>query len=132
MILIATAPCPSGYVRTPSGTCVNLLIDFNNCGSIGYVCGSSFTSCSYGVCSAAPAVMLPNAVAPSGWGGSASADDATIVVTVPFSISLYNVYTTTPTLQTNGVSISIVGEKRTNGVVLVLGHLFRWLFNFIF
>ncbi|CAF4349480.1 unnamed protein product, partial [Rotaria magnacalcarata] len=34
-------------------------------GSVGYVCPSSYTSCSNGACSSAPAVLLPGAVAVS-------------------------------------------------------------------
>lgn len=105
MYILATEACITGFVRTPSGTCVNTKINFNNCGSIGYVCSSSYISCSYGVCSTAPAVMLQSGANPSGWGGSTTQDDAYIGITVPFSISMYGYSTTTPYIQTNGVNI---------------------------
>jgi len=103
MNILATVPCATGYVRAASGSCVNTNIDRNNCGSIGYVCSVSYISCSYGVCSSAPAVMLAGGVNPSNWSGSATADDSTVMIPVPFSISLYSYSTTTPYLQTNGV-----------------------------
>ena len=103
-VFLASAPCPTGYVRHPSGSCVNLLIDFNNCGSINYVCASTFTSCSNGACSGAPAVQLIGGVSISGWGGSTSVDDAFLTVNVPFPITMYGVTTSTPAVQTNGVS----------------------------
>ncbi len=92
-------------MRTPSGSCVNTKIDFNNCGSIGYVCSSSYISCSNGVCSNAPPVILQGGVNPPGWGGSANADDAVVNITTPFSITMYGYSTTTPAIQTNGVNI---------------------------
>ncbi|CAF1450704.1 unnamed protein product [Rotaria sordida] len=103
-----TPPCPTGYVRTPSGSCVNLLIDFNNCGSIGYVCASTYTSCSNGACSGAPAVQLTGAVAVPGWGGAYSVDDAYLLLSLPFSISLYGYSTSTASVQSNGASLDIV------------------------
>ncbi|CAF3700582.1 unnamed protein product [Rotaria sp. Silwood1] len=113
---ISLLPCSTGYTRTPSGSCVNLLIDFNNCGSVGYVCASSFTSCSNGVCSNAPAVLLPGAVAVSNWGGSLSVDDVVYTLSVPFNISMYGFSTTTPTVTTNGVvCLSSCSNAYTNG-----------------
>ncbi|CAF1945680.1 unnamed protein product [Rotaria magnacalcarata] len=47
----ALVACASGYSKSPSGTYVNLQIDFNNYGSFGNVCLSSSTTCSAGVCS---------------------------------------------------------------------------------
>ncbi|CAF1307518.1 unnamed protein product [Rotaria sordida] len=97
-----TAPCLTGYTRTPSGSCVNLLIDFNNCGSIGHVCASTYTSCSNGACSGAPAVQLTGAVAIAGWGGTVSVDDAYMTLSLPFSISLYGYTTSSASVQSNG------------------------------
>jgi hypothetical protein len=105
IFFLASAPCPSGYVRTSSGSCVNILIDFNNCGSIGYVCASSYTSCSNGACSGAPAVLLVGGVAVSGWGGNYNVDDAFLSVSAPFSVTMYTTTTSTPAVQSNGVSI---------------------------
>ncbi|CAF1502750.1 unnamed protein product, partial [Rotaria sordida] len=98
----ATAPCLTGYTRTPSGSCVNLLIDFNNCGSIGHVCASTYTSCSNGACSGAPAVQLTGAVAIAGWSGTVSVDDAYMTLSLPFSISLYGYTTSSASVQSNG------------------------------
>ncbi|CAF4947290.1 unnamed protein product [Rotaria sp. Silwood1] len=103
---VTSASCATGYTRTPSGTCVNLLIDFNNCGSIGYVCASTYTSCSYGACSGAPAVQLTGAVTIPGWDGTVNVDDAYVTVSLPFSISLYGYYTSSASVQSNGLRIS--------------------------
>ena len=96
--------CASGYTMSPSGTCVNLQIDINNCGSFGNVCPSSSTSCSAGTCSNAPAVRLPGAVAIPGWGGSISVDDVVATVNFPFALSLYGTSASTVTVTTNGVN----------------------------
>ncbi|CAF3684746.1 unnamed protein product, partial [Rotaria sp. Silwood1] len=82
--LLASAACSTGYVRIPSGSCVNLLIDFYNCGSIGHVCTSNYTSCSNGVCSSAPAVLLTGAVTVPGWSGAFNVDDAYVTISLPF------------------------------------------------
>jgi hypothetical protein len=81
------------------------LIDFNNCGSIGHVCGSSYTSCSNGACSGAPGVLLVGGVTVSGWGGSTNVDDAYLAVSAPFTVSMYTSSTSSPAVQSNGVSI---------------------------
>ena len=90
----------------------------NNCGNYGVVCNpASFTSCSWGVCSAAAPVLLPGATSPSGWGGSASMDDGFLAIAVPFPIRLYGTTTSTPSIQSNGVRMKFfvgvvgVGEK---------------------
>ena len=101
----ATVTCTSGYVQTPSGTCVNTQIDFNNCGSIGYVCASNYTSCSAGICSSRPAVQLSGAIAVPGFSNPTSdIDDATTPVSLPVSLTLYNYTTNNVTVTSNGVS----------------------------
>ena len=90
-------------MRTSSGTCVNVLIDFNNCGTVGHVCAVTYTSCSNGACSGAPAVQLTGGVAVPGWGGQYNVDDSFMQITVPFAISMYGTSTTTPSIQSNGV-----------------------------
>ncbi|CAF2577746.1 unnamed protein product [Rotaria sp. Silwood2] len=85
---VSTESCASGYSSSPSGTCVNLQIDFNNCGSFVYVCASSYTSCSAGVCSSAPAVQLVGAIAIPGWGGQYSVDDNYVTLTLPMSLTI--------------------------------------------
>ncbi|CAF4052596.1 unnamed protein product, partial [Rotaria magnacalcarata] len=113
---VTSAACPTGYVRTPSGSCVNLLIDFNNCGSIGYVCASSYTSCSNGACSGAPAVQLTGGVTVPGWGGTVNVDDAYVTLSLPFSISLYGYVTSSASVQSNGcVCLSGCSSAYTNG-----------------
>ena len=106
--ILASTACPTGYSRqTGSSPCVNLNIDRNNCGNYGVVCNPvSYTSCSWGVCSSAPAILLPGAVSPSGWGGSASMDDGFLGITVPFPIRMFGTTTTTPSIQSNGVIVS--------------------------
>ena len=82
----------------------------NNCGNYGVVCNPvSFTSCSWGTCSSAAPVLLPGASSPAGWGGSASMDDSFLAVPVPFPIRLYGTTTSTPSLQSNGVSMFLNG-----------------------
>lgn len=101
--LLATVTCASGYVQTSSGICVNTQIDFNNCGSIGYVCTSNYISCSAGVCSTRPAVQLPGAIGVPGWTNTLNdVDNATVAVTLPISITLYNI-TTNNVKTSNGV-----------------------------
>ncbi|CAF3219686.1 unnamed protein product [Rotaria sp. Silwood2] len=108
-----SAPCPTGYVRTSSGSCVNLLIDFYNCGSIGYVCASNYTSCLNGICSSAPAVQLAGGVVVPGWNSSVNVDDAYITLSLPFSISLYGYSTSTASVQSNGVSTLMIDLVKT-------------------
>ncbi|CAF4660646.1 unnamed protein product, partial [Rotaria socialis] len=113
---VSTSPCPTGYTQIPSGSCVNLLIDFNNCGSVGYVCPSSYTSCSNGACSSAPAVLLPGAVAVPTWGGMFSVDDSYSTLSIPFSISMYGYSTMSPSVTSNGVvCLSSCSSAYTNG-----------------
>ncbi|CAF3897369.1 unnamed protein product [Rotaria sp. Silwood1] len=100
---ITTINCVSPYVRTPSQTCVNIMIDFYNCGAVGYVCASTYTSCSAGVCSTAPAIQLanPNTIWSSPTDGSV--DDDMLGVSLPFSITLYGTTRNYVTVTTNGV-----------------------------
>ena len=104
IIIIATTQCPSGYTRTPSGSCVNLLIDFNNCGSIGYICPTNYTACSNGTCIATIVAPLTGGTTVPGWGGSFTVDDATISISVPFAVSMYGFTTSSVTISSNGVS----------------------------
>lgn len=84
---------------------MNTQIDFNNCGSIGFVCSMAFISCSYGTCSNAPAVILQNGSSMSGWGGSVTMDDGVANITTPFNVSMYGTSTRTVSLSSNGVNI---------------------------
>ncbi|CAF1035566.1 unnamed protein product [Adineta steineri] len=92
--------CSSGYIPAPSGICVNIQIDFNNCGSIGYVCSSNYTSCSTGVCSTVPAVQLVGGI---GVFSSLPIDDAVAHVHLPLSIMMYNYSTSNVTFSSNGI-----------------------------
>ncbi|CAF3811607.1 unnamed protein product [Rotaria magnacalcarata] len=95
-----TVACATGYVRALSGLCVNTQIDFNNCGSIGYVCSSNYSSCSAGVCSSAPSVQLANGISVFAPG---NVDDSIATIALPLSISLYNYSTSSVTVSSNGV-----------------------------
>jgi hypothetical protein len=91
----------------PSGSCVNILVDFNNCGAVGYNCSSNYTSCSAGVCGTAPRVQLanPNIIWTAALKGSV--DDKLYSVTLPFSVTLYNTTASVISVTTNGVSSSL-------------------------
>ena len=97
--------CVSPFVQTPAGVCVNLLIDFNNCGSIGYICPANYTSCSNGQCSAAPRVELSDPIPIFTAAVNGSVDDEFYAITVPFNITLYNTTTNLVGVTTNGVSV---------------------------
>lgn len=71
------------------------------------MCASTYISCSNGVCSGAPAVLLTGGVAVPGWGGTVNVDDLAVAVgPTPFAISMYGTSTTNPSVQSNGVSDS--------------------------
>ncbi|CAF4992622.1 unnamed protein product, partial [Rotaria sp. Silwood1] len=97
------ASCVSPYALS-SGTCVNLLLDFNNCGSVSTVCSSaSYTTCTAGVCSTAPAVQLTSYTSIWTGGINGSSDDDIFNLTLPFSITVYSTTTNFVQLSTNGV-----------------------------
>ena len=98
------ANCVSPYARTPSGNCVNTLLDFNNCGSIGTSCSGVGTSCSVGICTNVPVVQLTNATSIWTGGVNGSADDDIFNVTLPFPITLYTTTTNRIQITSNGVS----------------------------
>ncbi len=82
------------------------------------MCASSYTSCSNGVCSGAPAVQLVGGVSVPGWGGTTNVDDAYLAVTVPFAISMYGYSTTTPSVQSNGVSLSFFDIYKNTKILI--------------
>jgi hypothetical protein len=92
------------YVQASSGNCVNILLDFNNCGAIGNNCSNNYTSCSAGVCSTVPVIQLPNATSIWTGGINGSADDNIFNVTLPFPITIYNTSTNHIQVTANGVS----------------------------
>jgi hypothetical protein len=105
LLWINLANCILPYALTPNNTCVNILIDFNNCGAVGYVCGVNDTSCSGGVCSGAPAVQLVGASFVWTAAVNGSVDDAFFGVSLPFNITLYSTTTNYVYVTSNGVSL---------------------------
>jgi hypothetical protein len=96
--------CVFPFAPSPFGYCVNILIDFNNCGTVGYVCPANYTSCSAGRCDTAPDILLPNAIAIFTAALNGSVDDVVYNVALPFNITLYNITTNFVGVTTNGVS----------------------------
>jgi hypothetical protein len=96
--------CFSPYAITPNNTCVNIMIDFNNCGTVGYVCTSNYTSCSAGVCSSAPAIQLSNSSYIWTASINGSIDDNFFSTNLPFNVTLYSTTTDVISVTTNGVS----------------------------
>ncbi|CAF1365126.1 unnamed protein product [Rotaria magnacalcarata] len=74
----ALVACASGYSKSPSGTYVNLQIDFNNYGSF-------------------------DTIAVPGWGGQFSIDDAYYTMTLPISPTIYGCTTSTVFVTSNGI-----------------------------
>lgn len=101
---LISAQCPNGYSRAPSGACVNLLIDFNNCGSFGFVCPSNYTNCSNGVCIGAAPAPLVGGILITGLDGSSTADDTVATVYLPVFLTLYNYSMSRVFIASNGVS----------------------------
>ncbi|CAF0790451.1 unnamed protein product [Adineta steineri] len=101
-MILATGICPSGFTETPSVTCVDLLSDFNNCGSVGSVCLSNYTMCSGGICKTAPNIKLSGAIPISAWAG-VTTDDNIQPVTLSVNITLYNYSTNSVTVSSNGL-----------------------------
>jgi len=104
-ILLYLVTCVSPYAITPNNTCVNVLIDFNNCGTVGNVCGVNDTSCSGGVCSGAPAVQLTSGSFIWTAAINGSVDDAYFGLTIPFSVTLYTTTTNYVSVTSNGVIV---------------------------
>ncbi len=65
-------------------------------------------------------MLLVDGVAVPGWGGQNNIDDAYVTVSIPFAISMYGVSTTTPSVQSNGVSNLIEVLSHTEKLI----HLF--------
>ncbi|CAF2168096.1 unnamed protein product [Rotaria magnacalcarata] len=100
--MTTTVLCPLDHVPTPSGTCVNTEMDFNNCGLVGFVCSSNYTMCLDGLCNIEPAVQLSGASAVANW-LAADTDDRFVPLNMPFNITLYNYSTPRVNLTTNGI-----------------------------
>ena len=105
-------PCTPPYALSLSGNfCVNIMIDIDNCGSPGHKCASNYTSCSAGVCSAAPSVQVKksNIIWTSAINGSV--DDRYFAVTLPFNITLYTTTTAFVYVTTNGVNFAMLSKS---------------------
>lgn len=118
MIIIATPQCPSSYIRTPYGSCVNLLIDFDNCGSIGQICTTNYTACSNGACIATIVTPLTGDTVVPGRRGSFTVDNATISISISFAVSMYGFTTSSVTICSNGAShflrpVTVFIQKKT-------------------
>jgi hypothetical protein len=98
------AKCVSPYAQAPSGNCINVFIDINNCGKINYVCSSNYTSCSAGLCSTLQGIILLNGTFIWAASVNKSDDDGYYGINLPFNITLYNTTTTSAVVSTNGVS----------------------------
>lgn len=96
-------------MQASSGNCINVLIDFNNCGKLNNVCPSIYTSCSAGLCSTLASIILLNGTFIWAASVDGSVDDNYYGVTLPFNVTLYNTTTTYASVTTNGVScISLI------------------------
>lgn len=85
-----------------TGRCVNIMIDSNNCGQINNTCPGNST-CSAGMCSNVPGILLdhPKSI----WSApvNGSADDQMTTVPLPWNVTLYDVSTNIVTVTTDGV-----------------------------
>ncbi|CAF4396274.1 unnamed protein product [Rotaria socialis] len=112
--MTTTALCPLDHVPTPSGTCVNTEMDFNNCGFVGFVCSSNYTMCLGGLCNIEPAVQLLGAPAVTSWLID-NTDDQFVSLNMPFKITLYNYSTPMVNLTSNGIiCLGVCSAKYTN------------------
>lgn len=103
---VVTIRCPAGYTRSPLGTCVNLMTDFSNCGSLGYVCSSIYTNCSAGRCSGTVYVPVFTNISVTVWDDSSYYDDGVVTISLPLNITMYGQTTNNVSLSINGVSHS--------------------------
>lgn len=102
------AICPSTYVRTPSGSCLDIKSDFNNCGTVEYVCPSDYKSCVDGQCTAVPIVQLMRPMTIVSGIDSLNFDDTQYDVDLPFNVTLYNATRNRVIVTTNGVSFLLI------------------------
>ena len=80
--------CVTPYVETSSGSCVNVMTDINNCGKPKNVCPSNYTSCSLGLCSTVPTLLLINET--SLWSASVNGEiDDDFFTILKFTIQHY-------------------------------------------
>jgi hypothetical protein len=117
LCLFCLVSCIYPDVRNESNFCVNIMIDPNNCGSLGNRCPSN-SSCSAGICSDAPGIQLLNPTPIWSSSINGTADDQMYNVILPWAITLYNTTTNNITVTTNGVSCI----SRTNLITHVKKH----------
>ncbi|CAF4114098.1 unnamed protein product [Adineta steineri] len=102
--------CEWPYAVASTATCVNILIDRNNCGKVGHKCNNTYNSCSGGVCSMARAIQLtePKTIIQGAINGTVFHETEfgeTISVSLPFNITLYNDTSDQVYLDLYGVSL---------------------------
>ncbi len=95
--------CIYPFVLTTNGRCVNIMIDSNNCGSIGNQCLNNST-CSAGICQNVPGIQLNNSISIWSAAINGSVDDQMFNVTLPWSVTLYSTTTDRVIVTTDGVS----------------------------
>ena len=115
------------------------MTDVNNCGAVKNVCSSNYTSCSEGVCSTSPTIIISSGTPLWSASVNGSIDDSTFSVSLPFNITLYNTTTPTVTVSTNGVSHcslnlfeSNISMKTNNQTINILGYLPWWMLFCLF
>lgn len=94
--------CVYPLLMNNGGRCVNIMIDSNNCGSIGNKCLNN-SSCSAGICLNVPGIELNNSISIWSSAINGSADDQMFYVVLPWNITLYNTTTDHVTVTTDGV-----------------------------
>ena len=104
--VIVTTRCPSGYTRSPFGVCVNLMTDLSNCGSLGYICSSTYTNCSAGQCRGTVNVPVFTNISVTVWDDSSYYDEGVVTISLPLNITMYGQTTNNVSLSINGVSHS--------------------------
>lgn len=101
LLFQATSVCPFGYSKAANGTCIDTQTDFNNCGSIDYVCSPNYLSCSAGLCSGFHGVPLTQATVVR----QANDTDKSIIRRIlPVNPTIYNYTSRDIYISTNGVS----------------------------
>jgi hypothetical protein len=103
LTITSTVVCPTGYTQAASGQCVDLMTDFNNCGSLNFVCSSNYTNCTAGVCNGT-IIITGSSIEGAFWDGTSIEDDNVASLVLPMNISLYGYETNTLYVSTNGVS----------------------------
>lgn len=99
-----TTQCPTGYLSSPTGVCVDLMNDIRNCGSFGFICSSNHRRCSAGSCTGFVVSPVLTNITSLIWDARSSIDDRVASVTLPLNVTLYNSSSDTILVSSNGVS----------------------------